>query len=226
MCLESLPSRRMWSVSVIEGYPGFYEVHGDEEANAIAITISQQEGSFTLGEQTYTNAEYVAVLGYGGDDAISVLSVDGAGMIGAAISGGDGNDTLSLNSDGAIWGGDDDDTITLLDSFAGEAYGEAGNDTVTIGGETVAAEIQGGDGDDVIDATTGNYGLIISGGAGDDTIYGTEYDDVIAGNSGSDLIYGGSGNDDIYTAEIVYGGSGYDIVFGAYVSASDVEEFV
>lgn len=226
MHIESLSPRRMLSVTVSEGYPGFYEVHGDENANVIEIEVSQQLGSFTLDNQTYTGVDFIAVFGYGGDDTISVLTIDGAGVIGTAISGGDGADTLSLNIDGGLWGGDGDDDLVLLDSFCGEAYGEGGSDSITIGGETVDAEIDGGDGDDLIDASAANYGLVISGGAGDDTIYGTAYDDVIYGGADDDEIHAGAGDDDIHSAEYIYGDDGYDIVVGQYVFVEDVEEII
>lgn len=226
MHIESLSPRRLLSVTVTEGYPGFYEVHGDENANVIEIEVSQQQNSFTLNNQTYTSVDHIAVHGYGGNDTISVETVDGTGVVGAAIAGGDGNDTLSLNFDGGIWGGADDDDITLLDSFYGEAYGELGNDTITIGDETVGGQIEGGDGNDTIDASTGNYGLYLYGGDGNDTITGTAYADVIYGGAGTDEVHAGAGDDDIYTSEYVYGDDGYDILFGQYQSAQGIEEFV
>jgi Ca2+-binding RTX toxin-like protein len=226
MHIESLPPRRMFSVTVIEGYPGFYEVYGDGDANVIDIEVSQQQGSFTLDGNTYTDVNYIAVLGGGGDDTISVQSVDGPGFIGVGISGQEGDDTLSLNSDGAIWGGAGDDVIVLLDSFYGEAYGDGGNDTITIGGETVGGQIEGGDGDDVIDASAGHYGLYFYAGGGNDTIFGTAYDDAFYGGSGTDEVHGGAGDDDIYDSEYVYGDDGYDALRGTYTFAQDVEEFL
>jgi hypothetical protein len=33
MTTELLEQRRLYSVTVTEGYPGFYEIYGDENAN-------------------------------------------------------------------------------------------------------------------------------------------------------------------------------------------------
>ena len=39
MLIDSLESRRHYSVTVSQTYPGFYEVQGDDESNTIAITV-------------------------------------------------------------------------------------------------------------------------------------------------------------------------------------------
>src|SRR5690349_10896854 len=77
--LESLESRRFFSVTVSEGYPGFFEVAGDEADDQISISVSQSDESFTLDGVTYTQVSYISVHGGGGNDTISVISIDGSG---------------------------------------------------------------------------------------------------------------------------------------------------
>jgi Ca2+-binding RTX toxin-like protein len=194
MHVERLENRRLLSVTVTEGYPGFYEIWGDESANAIAVSVSMAAETFTLNGVTYSGVSYIAVYGYGGEDTISVVA-DGAGSIGAAVSAGDGSDDITANFSAAIWAGAGSDTLNLADSFRGEAYGEGGDDWVVVSGECVEPEIHGGTGDDVIDASGNNYGVVIHGGWGDDAIYGSLYDDQLYGEAGSDTLYGGSGVD-------------------------------
>src|SRR2546430_7752437 len=145
LIVENLEPRRLFAVTVSEGYPGFYEVDSDAESDGIAISVNQQEHTFTLDDNTYTDVSYIQVNGNEGDDTIGVTSVDGSGDITAAISGGDGNDNLTLNFDGGVWGGEGDDVLNLKDSFYGVADGEGGNDTISVSGVCVSADIQGGD---------------------------------------------------------------------------------
>ena len=201
MHIESLESRRLFSVTVTEGYPGFYEVWGDDSANVIDISVSMQNETFTLNGVTYSNVAYIWVYGFGGDDVITVTSVDGWGYIGASISGHDGNDQISLNFDGGIWGGEGDDVLYMSDSFHGEAYGGGGNDQMYISGDCYGAEIRGGDGNDLIDCSGNNCPVTVRGGAGDDTLIGSNYNDVLYGDQGSDRLIGGGGNDYFYSDE-------------------------
>src|SRR5689334_20990207 len=79
--LESLEGRKLFAVSVSQGYPGFYEVVGDESADHIDISVSMKDHTFTLDNVTYTDVAYISVQGSGGSDTINVLSVDGRGDI-------------------------------------------------------------------------------------------------------------------------------------------------
>jgi Ca2+-binding RTX toxin-like protein len=198
MNVETLERRRLLSVTVSQGYPGFYEVHGDASADTIAISVSMAWGTFTLDGQQYGGVEYIAVQGYGGDDAITLSASDGFGYIAAGITGGDGSDTITLNFDGAIWGGEGSDQINLRDSFRGEAYGGGGDDTIVVQGDTIDAEINGGDGNDLIDARGNNYRVVLRGGNGDDTLYGSAHDDQLYGDGGTDVLSGGGGSDSLF----------------------------
>ena len=226
--LESLEGRRLFSVTVAEGYPGYYEIHGDAADDAIAVSVSQNDGTFTLDGQLYTDVSYVSVDGGGGNDQISILSSDGPGSIGAGVVGGDGNDQITLNFDGGVWAGAGDDTVRLSDSFRGEAYGEDGNDQMFISGACVDAEIQGGAGDDLIDCSNNSYGVVVHGGVGSDTIFGSAYNDQIYGDEGHNALYGNGGNDSFFVQgnDFVDGGDGRDAVYvhGGLQQGSDVED--
>ena len=219
MQIENLERRCLLSVSVNETSAGFFEINGDEADDAIVVSVSQDDQSFTLDGITYSGVYYIYVFGNGGNDTINV-SAPGAGSIAASVDGGDGNDQLSLNFDGGIWGGEGDDVINLSNSFQGEASGDGGDDQVFVRGECVDAEILGGNGNDLIDATGNNYRVVIRGGEGDDTIYGTEYNDQIYGDGGSNHLYGMGGNDTIYSrtgeADDVDGGAGNNFLYADY----------
>jgi Ca2+-binding RTX toxin-like protein len=230
MTIESLESRRHLSVSVTEMYPGFYEVQGDGQADSINISVSMEAESFTLDDTTYSGVSYVYVHGNGGDDNISVSSADGAGNIGASITGDDGNDSITLNFDGGVWAGAGNDVLYLSDSFRGVAHGDAGNDDIYISGACFDAEIVGDVGNDLIDCSANYYRVVVRGGTGNDTIYGSALDDQIYGDGGNDFLHGGGGNDSFYATDghggLIEGGDGYDIIYSSDFSfnAVGVEE--
>jgi len=64
MFLESLERRRLCT-TVVQGYPGFYEVYGDEGDNEISIDVPADGGSFTLDGQTFLACQQIAVYGLG-----------------------------------------------------------------------------------------------------------------------------------------------------------------
>jgi Ca2+-binding RTX toxin-like protein len=225
MHIQKLASRQLLSASVVEAYPGYYEIYGTDSADEIAIAVSQQDQTMTLDGKTYYGLGYASIFGNGGSDRISVLSSDGYGYIAVGISGGDGDDEITVNFDGAVWGGGGSDTISVSDAFRGEAYGEGGDDRIYISGETSGAEIIGGAGNDLIDCSNNLYSVIVRGGYGDDTIYGSEYDDRLYGDSGSDTIYALGGNDTLLGAEYAYGGGGHDILYGFSVYNEQIEQF-
>jgi Ca2+-binding RTX toxin-like protein len=215
MHIESLEDRRLLSVTVTEGYPGFYEVYGDASDDVITIDVSQVNETFTLDGTTYTSAAYIMIHSFGGDDVISVTASDGPGSVGASISSGDGNDSVTLNFGGAMWGGNGNDTLSITDAFYGEIHGESGDDVMYVSGATVTPIVRGGDGNDLIDATGNLAPLRIDGNDGNDTIYGSEHGDEIHGGAGQDLIFGNGGDDVFYTRnqdhDEIYGGDGTDI---------------
>ena len=222
MNLEPLEARSLFNVTVTEGYPGFYEIHGTNGDDVIIAQINMAEQTLDVDGQTYTDVQYVVAYGYAGEDFITIASLDGAGIIGAGIVAGPGDDLALLGVDGALFAGPGNDRIYLFDSFRGQAYGESGNDFVDISSACVDAEVYGGEGHDYIDCAANFYGVVAFGGTGNDTIYGSAHDDQLFGGDGQDVIDAGAGADTVYGSggdwDDVYGGDGYDI---AYVDHSD-----
>lgn len=217
MKFESLEGRRLFAVTVTEGYPGFYEVHGTAGDDAIVAQVNMAAETLTVDGTTYEGVGYVVAYGYAGNDTITITSVDGAGIIGASISAGDGHDSITLMIDGGVWAGKGDDSIYLKDSFRGEAYGEGGHDYMYIAGTTADAHIRGGDGHDYIDCSSNYYGVVAFGDAGNDTIYGSAFGDQLYGNEGNDHLFGGGGDDTFYASgggnDHIDGGAGNDIAY-------------
>jgi Ca2+-binding RTX toxin-like protein len=225
MTVETMEGRTLFSVTVTEGYYGFYDVTGDASADVIAITVDQDNQTFTLDDTTYYNVEYIFIDAGDGGDVVTVTA-NSLGFIGASVVGGGGDDQITVNFDGAVWGGDGADVIDLSDSFRGEVYGEAGDDLVTVHGGCYDAVIDGGAGNDILDASDNDDGVFLYGGYGDDVIYGSAYCDNIWGGNGADVIYGGAGNDVFYTVDgsedYIDGGSGSDWVHGDATEGSVV----
>ena len=216
MDLETLERRRLYTVSVVQGYPGYYEVRGTDASEAISIAVSSADSSFTLDGVTYPGAAYVSVYAGGGDDTVTV-SADGPTQVGASVDAGPGDDSVTLNLSGAVWGGPGADTIRLNDSYRGEAYGEQDDDKIYLSGQCVDAVVDGGQGSDLIDATGSAYGVFAHGGQGADTIFGSNFDDQIYGDAGADLLIGNAGNDSFYAADLehdrIIGGAGIDVAY-------------
>jgi VCBS repeat-containing protein len=111
------------------------------------------------------------------------------------------------------------------------AYGQAGNDAMTISGNLLVDVefhggpgqdyIAGGVGDDTLFGEAGNDRILV--GEGDNTGYGGSGNDQLAGRSGSDTLVGQDGND------ALQGGSGSDVLIGDDlddVNASGNDELV
>jgi len=214
--LETLENRRLFSVSVEQGYPGYFEVYGDDSANVIAVSVSASGSSFTLDGVTYGGVSYISVFAFAGDDTVSVV-LDGDSPIAASIDAGPGDDDATIVGSGAIWGQSGNDTIRLSDSFRAEAYGGPGDDKIRVSGRSADPEISGGPGNDVIDASADAFGVYAHGDQGNDIIYGSNGDDQLYGDSGSDLLLGNGGND-MFSAEDgerdrIAGGAGIDIAY-------------
>ncbi len=91
-------------------------------------------------------------------------------------------------------------------NFSGtiQAYGEGGNDKITVSSSiTRSAWIWGGDGKDTA-----------SGGGGNDFLFGNDGDDSLSGNNGRDILVGGDGTDKLF------GGSGDDLLVAGEFKAT------
>ncbi|MDB5387545.1 MAG: Cadherin domain protein, partial [Planctomycetaceae bacterium] len=155
-------------------------------------TNGQLGANFSVnGLQTLT------VQGNGGNDKLSVSSLDSLFMGHVVLNGGSGNDLLDASK-----------------SHVGMMLiGGIGNDTLV--GGSGADELDGGDGNDTLKGNAGNDLLI--GGAGNDSIDGGAGDDTITGDDGSDRINGGQGDDSISGGagdDVIAGGQGNDTLLG------------
>src|SRR5262249_20440075 len=125
------------------------------------------------------------------------------------VGGSPGTDTIVIRPD---------TDPTLIDLFvnglpAGSFPGSAvtgtvrvnaleGDDTVSVAGIALRAELTGGPGNDTLTGGSGSDTLTggdgndsLTGGAGDDSLAGNADNDVLAGEDGNDTLLGGDGND-------------------------------
>jgi hypothetical protein len=151
--------------------------------------------TYTLGSST---RPWMAVLSpgvleiHGGscDDTISVMSSGGGAQWVVTING------VATTLDANRFGGPGLESRNPFSQPLGYvwAYGNAGNDTITIDQAlTPRTFINGGDGNDTIYGGGGDDGIL--GGTGIDYLYGRAGNDYIRGDEDSDVIYGGSGRD-------------------------------
>lgn len=123
------------------------------------------------------------VSGGDGDDTITVASLSGP-LANLTFEGNDGNDLIQAtnagNGSGRMFGGTGDDTL----------LSGAGNDFLS--GDEGADYLDGGNGNDALLGGTGNDHLL--GGGGADDLIGGDGDDEFVGGSGNDHIDGGSDN--------------------------------
>jgi Ca2+-binding RTX toxin-like protein len=218
IAVEALEDRRHWSVTVSQGWTGYFTIQGTPADDTINVSVNRAAATMTVEGTTYTGVQYINVIAGDGADTVQV-SGTGSGSVACSIDGGAGNDTISLNFDGGIWGGSGDDTVTLSDAFRGYVQGDDGADFITVLGNCVNAEIHGGDGPDGIDASGNHYGVVADGGTGNDVVIGSQYDDELYGGAGTDYVDAQGGNDIIYVQDsgfndYVWGGSGYDTMYG------------
>jgi Ca2+-binding RTX toxin-like protein len=123
---------------------------------------------------------------------LTVQGSPGNDLIQVSLSTGPLYNTVNVIENGVTTG-------TFNSSFVGaiRMYGNAGNDTMAVGGGIGAVYMSGGDGNDRL-----------YGGNGSDTLDGWNGDDYVSGGAGNDVLYGWYGNDSIN------GGDGNDSIFG------------
>jgi Ca2+-binding RTX toxin-like protein len=157
---------------------------------AIALRTDQTKGETTMAQTTIPGTPF--------DDVISASAIDDVldpfNLVELAyfISGGDGHDQLSGDSqDDSILGGDGNDAL----------FGAQGNDSLLGGsGNDV---LRGGEGND--DCRGGTGADTVSGNGGNDSLFGEAGNDVLNGGEGNDALLGGTGRD------MLTGGAGSDI---------------
>jgi Ca2+-binding RTX toxin-like protein len=152
-------------------------------SNLLATLNGVSSSPIALGSITSIDVE-----GEAGNDLITL----GAGVPGASVQGGPGDDSI-VGGAGAdtLGGGTGNDTI----------LGDAGNDS-----------IRGGAGDDTLGGGQGDDSIL--GSLGNDTITGGAGNDILIGGAGSNVVHGGLGDDTIFAingaADTLYGGAGND----------------
>ena len=184
-----------------------FEFEGSSGADIFTMTVGS---SVLIGD--------VAFNALGGDDQITIAS--NVNSVGANISGGDGNDTLTGGIAGdTLSGGADNDVLVGLggnDTLDGgidndtASYADATNDVTA---SLVSATATGVD--------IGTDALVeienVTGGAGNDSITGDESSNFLQGNGGDDDIFGGAGSDYLrggFGNNKLQGGTGDDILQG------------
>ncbi|GAB3248406.1 calcium-binding protein [Kineosporia babensis] len=168
--------------------------------NDPAGVVSLNDGNDILRFTNLTNTSFTSIdLGAGAD----TYTATRPNALDAAISGGDGVDTINAGTGAYVAAGAGNDLVTLIGGAA-EVHGEDGNDLINggVGDDSLHGEA----GDDVIYGNDGDDYIV--GGAGNDELYGGKHNDTIYGNTGNDTIYGNSGDD------YISGGAGVDTISG------------
>lgn len=184
------------------------------DSNGGLLRVAEGVASITASNSVAS----LSVLGGGGADTITLMSIADIRPLNLLIDGQAGDDTISAAgaATGRVFlelrGGDGNDSITGSRD-GDDIFGDAGNDLLS-GGDG-ADSIDGGAGLDVLNGDAGNDTLFgnldndtLNGGDGDDIAQGSFGNDVLNGENGSDSLDGGFGNDTLN------GGAGNDRVEG------------
>ncbi len=161
-----------------------------------------------------------SLYGDGGDDQIFLSSAEA----GAVVDGGEGIDTLTINSSQAVTASLVTETLTIngvtiaMTGFE-HLTGSSAADELT--GNALNNRLHGMSGNDILRGLVGNDSLdggagndILYGDAGADTLIGGTGDDQLDGGTGADILDGGDGNDQLAA------GDGDDIVAGRATTPS------
>jgi Ca2+-binding RTX toxin-like protein len=152
---------------------------GGDEADTIAISVSQQDGHSLL-------IESAAALEVGGtvcthpEGMPNQLLCDSNKVSGFEVNAGGGDDTVSVSRAIGV-------PVTLR--------GGPGNDRLTGGANVLGDRLVGGPGEDVLSGMGGPD--VIYGGPGNDVLLGGTGDDKLFGGPGDDKLFGGPGDDSL-----------------------------
>jgi len=182
------------------------EVQGDNTDNSFVVS-QNLEGDLTVtdGPAVLTvdrSFRSIIVSGGGGDDTITVLEVNRAGLAAISLDGNGGNDLV-------------DASAAVVGSVKLRLNGDAGDDSLI--GSNFDDRIDGGTGDDSLVGNDGNDSILggdgsdtVAAGGGDDTVNGGENNDLVSGGDGNDSIFGGLDNDTLM------GDDGDDTLLGQF----------
>lgn len=194
-----------------------------------AIPIQNTELLGAPGDFLFTDGSHLAVNAGNTDITLTLsavasnyvanLTADGSATSNDLITGGAGNDAITLGDAADTSAGAAGDDAINGNKGGDTVAGQAGNDTV-FGGQ--GADVVGGTHDAAGASLTGVYTfadttITAAGGtaqvytqdeAGNDSLNGNIGDDTILGGAGTDSIYGGQNND------VIGGGAGDDSISG------------
>lgn len=183
---------------IIDGGNGDDDVSGDEGNDT--LLGGGGNDSFSAGVQdSYYAGYWFRMSGGDGDDTFSIYSDGSFG----SVDGGEGVDTLSVNFDDVAPGF----------TFDASSYATIEKFDLDVRSAARGAQIFGGNGDDRITSSE----TFREGFSGHDTYDGRGGDDYIYGASGSDSLLGGEGNDELNGgdgSDRLLGGSGSDVFTG------------
>jgi Ca2+-binding RTX toxin-like protein len=174
----------------------------------VNVTLDGTANDGAAGEGDNIATDVARVVGGSANDVIDATAATAQTL----LNGGPGNDTIKGNFD--LFGDAGDDTLTLVGQSSGTLIGGDGNDTVV--GGPVRDNVIGGNGNDRL-----------RGGGGDDELFAGPGDDFLAGEDGNDDLFGEAGNDDLFGGlgnDSVIGGDGND-TFNALVSKDGADSF-
>ncbi len=205
---------------ILDGGAGFDTAYYSDASAGISVNLLSGVVTGGAGTDTLSNIEAISGSYYNdtliGNNSDNTLNGGNWGQ--DYLSGGDGNDTLSIDSSNTyacfLSGGNGNDSLTGgkgNDEFHGNAgfdtlNGGKGSDTAYyysavagINADLNTGIVTGGDDTDTlisIENISGSwFGDLLVGNSSDNAFYGNHGDDTLTGNAGSDTLDGGSGLD-------------------------------
>lgn len=180
---------------------GILTVVGTKAADLIELDAAGSDFSVSLnGEVQLFNAADVQLLhisGGGGNDTITIADDV---LIDAWVSGGKGHDSMDGGGGNDVLNGDQGHDVADGDAGDDEIHGGNGHDSLHGGtgsddldGENGHDDLFGDEGNDDLDGGTGNDEML--GGLDDDVLHGDKGNDHLDGEDGDDLLDGDEGED-------------------------------
>ena len=142
--------------------------------------------------------------------ALTVQGSPGSDWIQVSRSVGPLFDRIDVIENGAVTGSFNTGSVSSI-----RVNGNAGHDTLAVGGGIGNVYLNGGDGNDALYGGNGNDTL--DGWNGDDYVSGGNGNDVLYGYFGNDNLNGGNGNDSCMGeggSDTITGGAGNDSLYG------------
>ena len=181
-------------------FTGLEPITNDGTATDIIFNLPTSGDDASLEDSGTTSDGLMSLVSNNGTFEATTFIVPTASL---TINGGDGNDTITINSaDDALIPNDSSN----VNSQTVIVNGGGGNDVLV--GSEFNDIMNGGSGDDVVNGRAGNDTLggdagddTLLGGSGDDNLFGGDGEDRIKGQGGTDTVGGGADNDTIEGGE-------------------------